>query len=275
MKLGSLACAAIALLASGAGGTANRRHIVETAPAGNVHARFSYDYGDFGSYVGHGNQRLTVRRHGFLVLNARLRPHWHGDGMWPGFHQRHVFVQDLDGDHEPEVFLDLLQGGAHGGEYSVIYRYVRSRRTYRFRTHIWWDPGYRLRDLHHGGLPEFVSGDHRFMGQFTDEADSSWPAQIWRYRDGWLFDVTRRFPETVRRDALREWRWASSSRYRRENAGILAAWAGDECLVGRCASALSRLDAFRRSGRIRVIGDTPKHYLLHLRRFLRQTGCLR
>jgi len=253
--------------------------VIETASSGAVRAQFSYDFAAPATF---SNEQLTINREGTVVTDRVIRPIRFGTA-WPANywnHRRSVFVRDLDGDSEPEIYLNLYWGGAHCCEYTQVYRYDASG-SYSLRTHVWGNPGVRLRDLDGDALPEFVSGDDRFSYQFTDFADSSWPTQIWSYRSGAFGNVTRRFPKAIADDARRRWSYAfgrgtDGQRVR----GALAAWGADECLRNRCRYAFGKIDALRRAGRLRVsyacpCDPSPAAYVAHLRRFLRRTGYLR
>ena len=87
-------------------------------------------------------------------------------------------MRDLDGDHEPEVVLDLFWGGAHCCWWTRVYRLDRARGTYVPLNHWWGDAKARsrLRDLDHDGVPEFVAADDRFTELSYFSAD---PIQIW------------------------------------------------------------------------------------------------
>ena len=251
-------------------------HVVEIASSGSVEAEFAYDHQGTNLFR---NQHLTIHRAGAVVLDQPVRPVQYG-AVWPAnfwSHGKSVFVRDLDGDGEPEVFLDLYWGGAHCCEYAQVFTYNAATNAYALTTHIWGDPGVRLADLDHDGLPEFVSGDDRFAYQFTDFGDSSWPVQIWIYLGGGFYEVTQDFPLTIAADARSQWAYAfSRGSTGARKRGVLAAWAADECLLNRCVPAFRRLEALRKSGSFRVRYvcpcDSPRAYLAHLRRFLQRTG---
>jgi hypothetical protein len=264
--------AALCTTASGA----VSRHVVEQANTGTVQAQLSYDYHAYRF----GNPRLTIQRAGVTLRDAPVRaPRREFDAQPANYfaHRKSVFVRDLDGDREPEVYLDLYAGGAHCCWYTEVFRYAAGR--YSLQTQIWWNVGYRSADLDRDGLLEFVSGDNRFAYEFADFAESRWPIQIWSYRAGRFTDVTRRFPAAIARDARALFRSQTNRRYfPATNHGVLAAWAADECLLGRCASAFKKLEAMGRAGQLRNHGaccdSTTRAYLRHLRRFLRRTGYL-
>jgi hypothetical protein len=268
------AVAAIVVVTAGGGVAA--KHVVETATGGSVEAAFSYDYN--AKTYRFSNPHLTIKRSGTILVDGAVKPLASYAEVDPAkyfVHKKSVSVRDLDGDAEPEVVIDLYWGGAHCCWYTQVYRYIASANAYLVGTHVWGDLAYRTADLDHDGLKEFVSGDDRFSYEFTSFAASSWPVQIWTYRAGRFLDVTRRFPVLIRRDARREWHLALTKQNRGDNTGLLAAWAGDQCLRGRCASAFKQLGVLRREGRIGLGWDkTARRYLAHLRRFLRRLGYL-
>src|SRR5919201_7005766 len=165
--------AAVALVAAGS------THVVETATSASVQAQLSYDY-DTQNYA-FSNVNLTISHSGTVVLNSPVRPlssYAETDPAWFGVHKS-VAVRNLDPGSEPEVLVDLYSGGAHCCWYTEAYRYVTSASTYLLKIHSWGNTFYRLRDLDHDGLPEFVSSDDRFAYVFTSFAGSTFPVQIW------------------------------------------------------------------------------------------------
>jgi hypothetical protein len=276
VKLAAVAVVAAALASTAAASPA--RHVVETAMEGSVQAELSYDFKTPYEFT---KTRVTIKRNGTVLADQALKPIAGAIEIVPAKffdHRQSVAVRNLDADGEPEVVLDLYSGGAHCCWYLEAYQYVTAANSYQPTTHVFGNAEYRTADLNHDGLPELVTGDDRFAYVFTDFADSSFPVQILRYRSGRFVDVTRRFPARIRRDARRQWRWALAKGRRHDNAGFLAAWTADQCLLGHSVSAFRQLNSLRRQGRIGVdpIGDrTVRHYLGHLRRFLRRTGYLR
>ena len=276
MRIGVLTFAVAAAFAASVAGAAGAKHVVEEATSGAVRAVFSYD---FHSPYRFTNAHLTIARGGTAVLDVPVKPVASYGEVVPNRysdHRKSVFVRDLDGDGEPEVLLDLYWGGAHCCWYVELFRYVAAAERYQRVVHVFWNQGYRLADLNRDGLQEFISGDNRFAYEFTSFAASSWPLQIWTYQAGLFRDTTRRFPARIRTDAARQWRLAVSKKNRQDNTGLLAAWAGEECLLRHCGAAFRRLEAMRLQGRIGHGWDaTPRRYLKHLRRFLGRTGYLR
>jgi hypothetical protein len=270
--------AAVLVGAAAAAPTHTVKRYTEVATSSAVQATFSYSYNPK-TFV-FADVRLQITRSSHVLLNGIIHPPpresyarvWPANFL-PRRSTKSVFVQDLDLDGEPEVFLALYWGGAHCCYFTYLYRYVDGR--YRRVYHLWGDPAYKLRDLNSDGEPEFVSGDDRFAYAFTDFADSFWPVRIWQYGAGRFADVTRRFPVQVRADARRVWRWYPKAlKQHRSTYGVLAAWTADECLIHRCAGAFRRLEALRRAGKLRggPPDGTPKTFVRHLHLFLGRTG---
>ena len=132
-----------------------------------------------------------------------------------------VAVEDVNGDREPDVIVDLFTGGAHCCEVSAVYSFVEGSGTYSVRRHDWADAGYRLRDLGKDGQFEFYSADARFAYRYASYAESYLPVRIFRLRQGQARGrdhvVPRRAPR--RRPRARCASTASSAnRARRERA---------------------------------------------------------
>lgn len=273
MRTAALAVA-LGIVSVPTAGAAPKPH-VERARAGSVEAVFSYSYD--AARLRFTKQRLTIRRSGETRFAARLRqPPPGGLNAQPaGYfsHRRSVSISDLDGDGEPEVLLDLYWGGAHCCWYTQIYRYVAGAGRYRPLVHVWGDFSYVLADLDHDGLEELVTRDDRFSYAFASFADSRWPVHILSYRQGRTKVETTAYPNEIRRDATALWHEAMGRRRGPSNQGIIAAWAADQCLLGRSAAAFRTIDRLSRRGRVH--GELPRvRFEQRLRRFLRRTGYL-
>lgn len=267
----ALAVALGAVLAASAA-AAPKPH-AERAQSGDVEAVFSYTY-DRAKFR-FGRQRLTIVRLGETRFSARLRkPPLGGFNAQPARYFEHrpsISISDLDGDGEPEVVLDLYWGGAHCCWYTQIYRYVDGRAGYRTNVHIWGNFSYVLADLEHDGRQELVTRDNRFSYAFSSFADSRWPVRILRYRQGGMTIVTRQYASEIRRDATALWHEAMGREKTRSNQGVIAAWAADQCMLGRCTQAFTTIDRLSRTGRIH--GErTRVAYERRLRAFLARTG---
>jgi len=269
----AVALAGVVLVTTAA--AAPRPH-VERAHAGAVTAVFTYSF-DAAAFR-FTRQHLTITRDGASSFSARLRkpPQGNGFNAQPsGYfqHQRSVSVTDIDGDGEPEVVLDLYGGGAHCCWYTQIYRYAPATKHYEPLVHVWGNFGYVLADLDHDGALELVTRDDRFSYVFASFADSRWPVQILRYRDGKLTAATTSYRSEIGRDANALWHAALNPKRKRPNQGIVAAWAADEAMVGHWPVAFKAIDRLSRSGKIH--GELSRvKFEQKLRRFLRRTGYL-
>jgi hypothetical protein len=83
-----------------------------------------------------------------------------------------------------------------------------------------------------------VSGNENFSGEFGPYAiTGARPIQIWRYHQGRMRDVTRRYPKLIREDAQTWWR-----EYHDQSSGwfgspvALAAYLADKFMLGESAT---------------------------------------
>jgi hypothetical protein len=235
----------------------------------HVHASLSYVKRSDGSYQ---RAHLRITRGGAVVLQATVRHLLQGDRLV------RLFVRDLDADGEPEVTLDLFTGGAHCCTESVVYRYRPDLRRYRSVLHSWGNGAYRITQLDGRGVPELQSEDDRFAYAFTSFAFSVFPVRIWQFDHGRFLDITRRYPDAVRRDADHIWAaYRSLRRKRADVRGALAAWTADMQLLGRGDEASMQLQAADRRGELgprEGLAGWPqgKAYLRALNGFLRKLG---
>jgi hypothetical protein len=217
----------------------------ETASGLGVKATLSYTHSARGYYI-----RLIVVRGGERVFDRRVTQYEPqmdppmekqplGDAF-PG--KSTITIRDLDGNGAPEILLDFWGGYANCCYWTRIYRWIAAAKTYASADHLWGVVSYRFVERAGARRPLFVSGDSRFAAAFTDFASSAFPAQVWAYRSGRLVEVTRSFPTLVGRDAARQW---AVYRKTREGGGevrdVLAAWAADECRLGKGRQALAWL----------------------------------
>lgn len=200
-------------------------------------------------------------------------------------HASDLAVRDLDGDREPEVMLQLHWNGTHCCNWSRIYRFDAARRRYVPVNH-WWGNGSAnptLKDLDADGRPEFVSQDDRFAGDFDGYAGSVRPIRIWSYREGIFRDVTRSFPDEIRRDAAEIWRIYLKHRGEPDSSvrGTFPAWAADQYMLGRgdlveraLAQAIRRGFFVCRLELVGCVGEPrdPGAYVEAVRKLLRERG---
>ena len=257
-------------------------------------------YTQTGSYI-YTHPRVQIIRSGQVLVdepvppyrpayNTTVQPAWPVTA--PSTKRHSLTVRDLDADGEPEVMVELTWGGAHHVTWSRVYRYDRAKRRYLASVHFWGDPGFELKQLNRDPRPEWLSADPRFQGRFACEGCSGVPLQVWTYRAGRWQDITRAFPTRIRNDAAHWWRVYLSERgksvpertARMASAlvrGWLAAWAGDEELLGRHRQVITALDRARRRGDLAVEGieldvrGNASTYIRQLLRFMRRAGYIR
>ncbi len=257
----SLAVAGWLLVLALAGASAASAKTVSDSD-GPVQSSFSYtesaDRTEFKDF------QLDISRNGALLLRTTLPKY---QGFFPGgfLNQPTLNVEDLDGDGEPEVLLDLFSGGAHCCVTALVFRYQAASNSYKSLANDFGDVGFKLRNLDGKGPREFLSRDPVFSGAFSSYAESRFPIQVLRLRKGKFADVTSRFGKLVRAD-LRRHR-AVYPRYRKQklNArGVFAAVAADQYRLGDRKGAAATL---RKAAK--VYG--PK-FARSLRRFLTRYG---
>ncbi len=250
------------------------RDVVQTttARAGPVRAALTFREIDY-RFTG---IRLKIYRRGKLVFEGAPSGGCR-DCQGSLLSDHALQARDLDGDGEPEVFVDLYTGGAHCCFFTLLYRYDPARHAYRKVAHGWGNTGYALRDLERDSRPEFVSGDDRFAYAFTSFAASADPIQIWSYRAGRFADVTQSFPAAVRRDADRLWQGYLADRKNEgtDVRGVLAAYLADRVLLREGAQGWSRLLEALRRGELSPpagVGPTGAAYLKAVVKLLADSG---
>jgi len=227
--------------------------------------------------------RVRISRGGRELFSELVPPNPRGKPEYGVFGSAGDFaIRDLDGDGEPEVMLELNWNGTHCCDWSRIYRYDASRKTYVPGNHFWGNGSAapKLRDLDRDGRAEFLSQDDRFAYDFDGYAGSVRPIQIWAYDRGVFRDVTRRYREEIRRDAADIWRLYLKHRGKRSVRGILPAWAADQYMLGRGYEVDRVLEEARTRGYLDCtsadvcIGEprSAEGYISAVRRLLHKTG---
>jgi hypothetical protein len=221
----------------------------ETASSGQVSATFTYAKTADGNFK---NLHLSIQRGGVVARDQAVESEDCGAYCWPGsagLDSSSLTVRDLDGDAEPEVVLALYTGGAHCCVVVQVFALnsaAGAAPTYAVAEHNFGDAGYELTDIEGDGTPEFQSADYRFAYSLASYAGSGMPVQIWRYRAGALVDVTREYPALIRADSKDHWKTyrkyiRKTSPYNDPGLGALAAWAGNEYLLGHGAKVQREL----------------------------------
>lgn len=246
---------------------------VESAQLGSTAAQLSYDFGA----SGYSNLRVKVIRGGTTFVDQPPAPAPGAPdltGVGPAFAGRDpdVHVLQLDSSPDPEVVFDLFTGGAHCCFYSMIFSFSPAANSYSSIVHDWLDPGYQFADLDGDGISEFSSFDGRFAYAFGSFASSRFPPQIWRFSGGQLIDVTRQYPDIVRKDVRSERRNYKRVREKFDIRPPLAAFTADECLLGSCPRGFKLVSKAIKRGD--AIVGSPGKFPGQLRKFLRKLGYL-
>ena len=265
----------------------------QTAQSGNVTATFTFS----GSYPHFTGLRLTIAQGSTVYYDEPVASKLCGTYCAPGSssgllgmgrrcltaapQQASVHVLDLDHDGQPDVVLDLYSGGAHCCSIEQIFSFDPGTTTYTMTQRDFGDPGEEIVDLHHDGHYEFLTADDSFAYQFTDFAGSGLPIQILTFSDRRFFNVTRRYPRLIARDAAR-WMKAfngMASRHYFDSVGMVAAWAADEELLGHVKLVTSFLASQQKAGHLNsaLSPEEPggAGFVAKLRKFLRAHGYLR
>ena len=183
-----------------------------------------------------------------------------------------LFVIDLNGDGEAEVLVSTFTGGEFCCRMLGVFGH-RPDGTYNSFLQNWGDAGYDIGDVDGDGVFEIISRDTAFVDVFESGALSYSPAQVVHYglRKGepYLFDVTRRYPSEIRRNATHA-RYLAR-RVRHHARGYVAAYVADQYLLGHGATGLRELDREIRRGSVGSPGSA-RAYRKRLLRFLHQLG---
>jgi hypothetical protein len=186
-----------------------------------------------------------------------------------------LLVKDLEGDGEPDVVLELNTGGAHCCTVVQVFSLDPGVMAYRGIERDFGDPGAVLEDVAGDGRLELESADDRFAYAFTSYAFSGLPVQIWRISDARFVNVTRSFPRALRADAARQLKGFLANRRQGMGLGLIAAWAGDEYLLGHRSLVAGTLAREARFGRLRSgdhLSPGGGAFVRKLKRFLVSNG---
>jgi hypothetical protein len=227
-----------------------------------IRAELQYDKENY-SYQ---NVELSLYRQDTLVLRQAIP-------LEGGF-IRNLGLQaiDLDGEGEPEILLSFFAGPRRCCSYSLIYSYVPRRQEYGITQQSWGYEDYVLVDLDQDNIPEIQSRDSRFTLRFAESiVDAIAPLQIWSYRQGQLFDVTRLHPTFVKTDAVMLWNLYRDRQRQSPDLSspalkpVLAAYTASKFILGEGEDGFYRTEGG-------YGGGDRSRYLQDLRTFLRGTG---
>jgi hypothetical protein len=251
-----------------------------SAQEGPVHATLTYREG-LGGPLPYFDLKLAIARSGTIFYEQPVASHYCPSGCVPEpigsgpSKSSPLAVSDLEGNGEPDVVLELSTGGAHCCTITQVFSLDPGTMTYRLTEHDFGDPGALLTDVAGNGQLEFESADDRFAYEFTSYAYSGLPLQIWRFHEGGFIDVTSEFPKLIAADAKRQLKYFLANRRQGLGLGFIAAWAGDEYLLGHRTKVASKLAAEARLHHLRSaerITPSGQAFIERLKHFLKKTG---
>lgn len=197
-----------------------------SASSGGVKATLSYTGGP-GITAKH--ERLTILRGGKTVYDRAVPASGCFKVCAPST-KRPVALASLYGGDGEDVVLNLWNGGADCCTVADVYVPSAAMGSYVLDSHNFGEAGYTLRNIGPHGRPLFVSANSAYYCSVTFCAASALPLQIVEFEAEKFVDVTRSFPKLIARDAAR---WLKLyDRNPKQGEGALAAWAGDEYLLG-------------------------------------------
>ena len=165
----------------------------------------------------------------------------------------------------PGVMVEGFTGGAHCCEVPAIYLFNTTKNRYvkavDMSPNHYKDPH---AFNHNGGFIPKVVGNHVLLVTGNDQFDyafgcyacSTVPIVLDSVGPEGLTDVTIQTPSLVEADAGSIWNAAKkaleseSSSQANAPFGLLAPWVADECVLGKGASAWSRIEHLRRQGKL-------------------------
>jgi hypothetical protein len=202
-----------------------------TASGGGLKATLSYSGGPG---ITTKDERLAITQNGKVVYNQPVPAAGCFKVCGPGDKQP-VAVADLYGDGGEDVVLNLFSGGADCCTVADVFVSSAAVQSYVLDTHNFGEAGFKLENLGPKGRPLFVSANNAFYCSITDCAASGLPLQIFEFEAERFVDVTTHYPKLIARDAAK---WlAIYDRNPSQGQGAIAAWAGDDYLLGKTYQA--------------------------------------
>jgi hypothetical protein len=277
----SLACGLLgapALAAKPAANPGATQTHVQTAQSGTLSASYSFTERSFRF----ASEQLTIRDAGQVVYQEPVRAPECDSGCSPegiGGGSNPLKFVTLQPGGSPSLVLSLFSNGAHCCSVAQVFSPSPSG-TWTVGSYDFGDPGFRLTDLAHVGVDDFLTADDRFAYAFTDFAASGLPVMVISYAGGQFQNVTRSYPALIRQDA-RDWLRAFKDQRRSgygDTTGVIAAWAADEDELGRSATVDRYLATQARAGHLNSgLGNLVPQgfkFVRALRRFLAKRGYL-
>ena len=280
MRARVLLLALVALFAAGSAGAATRPRLVRVVKrAGSYTATLTYAQRSRYEFTG---VSLRIRRGGRVVLSRKiclLHPfsYRHSCHWAPVSGPPLMSVQRVGPNNTPAFVLNLWNGGNHCCTDTFI---AVAGQKFAWITREWsgadgWSSA-RVRRIHGHSL--FVTGDGRFFCEFSSCAGATVPIRIWKIDSADRFvNVTRSYPGLIAQDAhVLATEGGRRMTIRRQGAGVLAAWCGDEYLLGdgpRCSQMLA--SALRHHRGNDVAGRVTRGFIRTLNRDLKRWGYVR
>jgi len=240
---------------------------VKTVRVGNLLAEVAYEK-DSDSEEGK-NFQLKIVRDGETIVEEML---FKGENaaVASGI-LSNLKLQDLDGDKELEVLIDVAvtNSSIPKGSYSFIFDPpVEGTETNSQKVqHYWGDFDYELTDLDENKIPEFQGVDGRFANAFAAyKGDEFLPLRIWQYRQGKMMEVTKEFPIEVNTRASELWQELNRRIAADEEIkGILASYIANKYIVGGGETVWKLVDKLYQ-------GSDREAYFASVRQFLLANG---
>jgi hypothetical protein len=198
------------------------------------------------------------------------------------FGSGYVELKDLDNNGTDEVIISTYSGGAHCCTSFVIYTWQQDKFV-KAETGFLDGVGGSFEDLNQDKKYEFVTLDNAFLYAFSSYAGSFPPSKIYTFQQGKLEDVTRKYPQELRKTLTAMYQaFQTAKKEKTEVNGILAGYVAQKILLGEYEEAWQfllanydknsdwGLDIYRQST---VIGKYPD-FPTALRAFLVENGYL-
>ncbi|MGD0455535.1 MAG: hypothetical protein ABSB69_18270 [Solirubrobacteraceae bacterium] len=282
--LAPLACAAV--LALGAGWVASALGAEaavsrsQTASEGGVSAVLTYKEG-LGGPLPYFDLKFSISNSGTSFYEQPVSSRYCSAGCIPeelsgeSGKPSSVAVDDLEGNGQPNVVLELNTSGAHCCMVIQVFSFDPGVMAYRSVEHDFGDPGALIADVAGDGRLEFESADDRFAYAFSSYVYSGLPLEIWRFEEGRFVDATKEFPAAIAANAAGYLQGFRANRRHGHGLGAIAAWAADEELLRHGALVTRTLDREARLHNLRSAeGFSPsgRAFVAKLERFLKKAG---
>jgi hypothetical protein len=153
------------------------------------------------------------------------------------FGSGYVELKDLDNNGTDEVIISTYSGGAHCCTSFVIYTWQKDR-FIRAETGFLDGIGGAFEDLEQDKKYEFVTFDNAFLYAFSSYAGSFPPSRIYTFKQGKLEDVTRKYPQELRKTLTTMYKALQlAKKDKTEVNGILAGYVAQKILLGEYQEA--------------------------------------